>query len=507
MKSSIADLVMQRTLADLDHESESLDELTITIPNCGHVFTVETLDGHCELDQYYRRDGPDGRWLGLEAPPPGFRQPPTCPTCRSAITAPRYGRAFKRADLDILENNVAFHMSKSLKAVQVKMDIVSKPTLERTVRELAAEIKSAPLKISTKELKVLQRDQGALLRSTRNIPLTLQQIDPLNSKLHGLPADEAKALKKVILALFTAYKDTALASQTRSAHSHAWEASFAYLYQKEMDDIAANPVNAPRNPQEYAMRAARMKVGQPPPRADKRFLVEAFWTTINIRLSIAALAGTWVDAVNNRAKYPPANRRVWASYVVFVLRSCAADAELALQITQESESFRQEASTVLLLMRVELEQFRFNVQMTKQSTAKMKAEGRTKLADTAREKRVGAEQRIAAVRAQGERRRGAKDWLHSDCVEPAQAILNDWKALERSLRNDTFYEPVSFEELTQIVKGLNFCEFELFCHAPNRLLMCVILLSAYRSLLQMSQRARLRHHRGEPRLAVAVSRI
>ncbi|KAM5531281.1 hypothetical protein V8D89_015082 [Ganoderma adspersum] len=467
MKSNVVDLVMQRTMADLDHESESLDELTITIPSCGHVFTVETLDGHCELDQYYRREGPDGKWLGLEAPPPGFRQPPTCPTCRSAITAPRYGRAFKRADLDILENNVAFHMSKSLKAVQAKLDAVSKPTLERTVKKLAADIKAAPLKISTKELKGLQRDQGALLKSTRFIPLTLQHIDPLNNHLHGLPTDEARAVKKVVLALFTAYKDTVLASQTRSAHSHAWEASFAYLYQKEMDDIVANPDKAPRNPQEYAMRIARLKVGQPPPRADKRFLVEAFWTTINIRLSIAALTETWVDTVSGRTKYPPGNRRVWASYVVFILRSCAADAELALQITRESESFRQEASTVLLLMRVELEQFRFNVHMTKQSTAKMTTEGRAKLADTAKEKRMSGEQQIAAVRERGERRRGAKDWLGSDFVGPALAILKDWKALERSLRNDTFYEPVSLEELTQIVKGLNFSHTGHFYKCPN----------------------------------------
>nr|VWP02491.1 Putative type IV pilus protein [Ganoderma boninense] len=458
---------MQRTLADLDHGSEGLDELIITIPSCGHVFTVETLDGHCELAQYYQRDGSDGKWLGLEAPPPGFRQPPTCPTCRSAITAPRYGRVFKRADLDILENNVAFHMSKSLKAVQAKMDTVSKPTMKRTVEELAADIKAAPLKISTKELKGLQRDQGVLLKSARSIPLILRHIDPLNNGLHGLPADEAKALKKVILVLFAAYKDAALTSQIRSAHSHAWEASFAYLYQKEMDDIVANPVNAPRNPQEYAMRIARMKVGQPPPRADKRFLVEAFWTTINIRLSVASFTGTWVEAVTSRPKYPPGNRRVWASYVVFILRSCAADAEIALQITRESESFRQEASTVLLLMRIELEQFRFNVQMSKQTTAKMTDAGRAKLADTAKEKRASAEQRIAAVRARGEGRQGAKNWLHSDFVEPTLAILDDWKALERSLRNDTFYEPVSLEELTQIVKGLNFSHTGHFYKCPN----------------------------------------
>ncbi len=466
---------MGRTLADLDVESDSLDELTITLPNCRHVFTIETLDGVCELKDYYRRDAKGEKWVGLEAPPPGFKQPPACPTCRGAITAPRYGRVFKRADLDILENNVAFHMSKSLGAVRVKLDAISKPQLDTAVKELASKIVAAPLTLSTKELKSLQRSHAGLLQAKRVIPFTLQDIDPLNAKLHGLPNDEAKAWKRIVLPLFNAYKDTATVSQTRSAHSHAWEASFAYLYQKEVDDIVANPVTAPRNPHEYAMRAARLRVGQPPPRADKRFLVESFWTSVNIRLTLVELLGVWLGRISERPekapatrlrgdppvnRYPPANRRIWATYTSFLLRSCAADAELALQITQESESHRQEASTVLLIMRVEMEQFRFNVQMMRQ-THKMNEDNRTKMANSANEKLSGAQERVNEVRMRVARRGKTGElanWMQADFLVPAQAILDDWKALEKSLRRDTFYEPVSLEELTQVVRGLGFCE-------------------------------------------------
>ncbi|EJF65241.1 P-loop containing nucleoside triphosphate hydrolase protein [Dichomitus squalens LYAD-421 SS1] len=469
VKSNVVDLVMQTTMADLDYESESLDNLLITIPNCGHVFTVETLDGHCELTEYYQRDGPDGKWIGLEAPPPGFKKPPTCPTCRGAITAPRYGRAFKRADLDILENNVAFHMSKSLRAVQAKLAAISTPQLETKSKAVASELTFAPLKVSTKVLKALQREQGARIKSIRSVPFTLPEIDPLNAALHGLPSDEARAWKKVVLGLFTAYKDTITASQTRSAHSHAWEASFAYLYQKEMDDIVANPIAAPRNPQEYAIRAARMKVGQPPPRADKRFLVEAFWATINIRLTIASLARTWLEALTKRQKYPPENRRVWATYVHFLLRSCAADAELALRITQESESNRQEAKTALLIMRVELEQFRFNVRMMEQN-GKMSPENRTKMADSALEKISNAHDRVSDLRrrsAARKRRPEETDWMQAEFVAPAQTILDDWRAFERSLRDATFYQPVSLDELTQVVQSLGFTHVGHFYKCPN----------------------------------------
>ncbi|KAH9931167.1 P-loop containing nucleoside triphosphate hydrolase protein [Epithele typhae] len=376
-RADIVDLVMQTTLGDIDFESENTDELLITLPGCGHVFT------------YYRRDN-QGKWIGLQAPPEGFKQPPACPTCRTAITAPRYGRIVKRADLDILENN-------SLKAVHAKLAAVSKDAL-------AAQADAKPSKLSTKEFKALQLEQTALLRKVRATPLSLQEIDPLNAKLHGLPVEEARAWKKL---------DAASSTKLRPAHTHAWEASYTYLYQKEMDEIAANPTTAPRNPNEYAMRVARLKVGQPPPRADKRFLVETFW-----------LATAWLET-----EYPPNNRRMWASY--------------ALDITRASESHRQEAST--------LEQFRFNVQMTKHAAKAITIEARTKLADNAGKKQAAAREEIAGVRA-----RAAAGWRGgaADFMLPAEAIVDDWKALERSLRLDTFYQPVSHQELTEVVKGL-----------------------------------------------------
>ena len=82
-------------------EQGTLDERIITNPDCRHVFTVETLDGHCSMSDYYEQ-GTDGEWKALKLPAPGYKKPPTCPTCRTAIRTPRYGRIYKRADLDIL---------------------------------------------------------------------------------------------------------------------------------------------------------------------------------------------------------------------------------------------------------------------------------------------------------------------------------------------------------------------------------------------------------------------
>lgn len=59
---------------------------------CGHMFTVDYLDDHCRLSDYYARDS-TGRWSSLK-PPPAARGlvPPICPSCSDPITARRYSR-------------------------------------------------------------------------------------------------------------------------------------------------------------------------------------------------------------------------------------------------------------------------------------------------------------------------------------------------------------------------------------------------------------------------------
>ncbi len=90
-----------------------LDDLVITNPSCGDVFTVETLDGLTAIMSFYSKNQEDMKWTGLNAPP-GIVQPPTCPSCHASITCNQYSHITKCANLDILERNIAFHMSQLL---------------------------------------------------------------------------------------------------------------------------------------------------------------------------------------------------------------------------------------------------------------------------------------------------------------------------------------------------------------------------------------------------------
>ena len=119
-KVDIVDFIMQRTLAEIDLNSEDISERLIRLA-CGHIFTVETLDGHCNVSEYYEID-PMGVVTATKAPPVSYQNPPSCPTCRGPITALRYGRVTKRANLDILEQNVASTMSSALEKISPQIE-------------------------------------------------------------------------------------------------------------------------------------------------------------------------------------------------------------------------------------------------------------------------------------------------------------------------------------------------------------------------------------------------
>ena len=451
----IVDLIMNSTLAMVKPENGTLDELLITLPNCRHVFTVETLDGICALHEYYFRDEL-GRWKGLKAPPSEFLKPPACPTCRSAITAPRYGRVFKSADLDILENNVASHMSQSLVYLQSDINTVSKDQLAVHLREAAAKVAIVRHSVP---IKHCQKNQAIALKAIRFSPIPLLTIDPANASLHAISTDEARLWRKVTQKLLGAYNRCVNVANTRSAHLRAWEASFSYLYQREMDTAAEDPEHAPRNPHEYAMRAARMGVGLPQPRADKRFVVEAIWTSITVRLLLVDLTIAWSKALQARERYPAESRRAWATYISFLLRSCAADLDIASTITEESESRRQFTKCALLKMRVDLEQFRFNLETTKQS-GKL-ADVRQKLEERVRSKLNTSLKTVQSVlsrhrRAQNGTSQSEEVWLSANFTQASNVIVKEWETIAQSIRNCTFYQPVSLDELTAIVKSFHF---------------------------------------------------
>ncbi|PCH43423.1 hypothetical protein WOLCODRAFT_164432 [Wolfiporia cocos MD-104 SS10] len=128
-------------------------------------------------------------------------------------------------------------------------------------------------------------------KGNRTTPVERRAFDPANETLHYIPSEEDQLWKKITNKLLSVYNDAAEVVGNRSTQVRAWELpSFSYLYQREMGAALINPRQTPRSPQESAMGVARMGVEQPQPRADKRFVVEATWMTLNLRLTLMCLA-------------------------------------------------------------------------------------------------------------------------------------------------------------------------------------------------------------------------
>lgn len=95
------DFILGSTYADID-----LNENPIIVPSCGHIVTVESMDGHMDLSKFFEV-GDSGAGsehvLGLKPNPSPFSTEDlkSCPNCRSPLrNVNRYGRIVRRAWID-----------------------------------------------------------------------------------------------------------------------------------------------------------------------------------------------------------------------------------------------------------------------------------------------------------------------------------------------------------------------------------------------------------------------
>ncbi|KAG0698145.1 hypothetical protein DFH29DRAFT_943008 [Suillus ampliporus] len=468
-KHHVVDFIMQRTLSEVAPELGTLDEMLITIPSCKHTFTIETLDGHCSMSEFYFQKEPGARWLRMLSPI-GFRKPPTCPTCRSPITAPRYGRISKRADLDILEHNVAARMSQALDRVQTAILRIPEDEMKAAVIREAATIKIRPSKARKSNFQAKARSEE--LKTKREVPISERFLNPANTSVYAIDSVVVQVWGRITHRLFNAYKEAAAVSETRSAHLHAWESAFSFLYHREMTALVDNPTRTPIRPQENAMRLARLQVGQPRPLADRRFIVEAFWCTLHLRLTLITLGRTWLEEVGKReAAYPLYHFQQWANYVKFMLQSCTHDVNKALELARSSESHRQVTKTSLLCMRIELENFRFGLYMSNKFGNI--EEHRSEMVEAAEQYGREAQQLISDVVTAHLTNKVTPSpeeeasWLEENFSRAAYTIVDEWDAIKKAVHGSTFYQEVSLKEQMEIVRAFNFGSTGHFYNCAN----------------------------------------
>ncbi|KAI0071801.1 hypothetical protein K474DRAFT_1630013 [Panus rudis PR-1116 ss-1] len=456
-KDDIVDFIMQQRLRDIDLTSTDIDNRLLTL-QCGHIFTVETLDGHCGMQEYYEVDAM-GKYLRLKAPPINYQKPPTCPLCKGPITALRYGRITKRATLDILEQNIASTMSHSLNDLSSAMEAFTSGTsaAQETAKKMPAHFGG---------MGEGARDKFARTKSDEPLPHQLLTKGAMHN-VHGLAPEECKAWNDILSDALVMYQKVVNIASTRGAHVRAYEAAYTTLFHMEMAAIAADPARANDAPEEYALEAVKAKIGQPPPRADVRFQIEAFFVSLEIRFNIAQIAyarleGLPVASDNEDVKQ---HRQLWCNFLEFLYVSCVNDAGKVLGLAQRSHASRQAARSSTYLMRADFEQARFAL-ISKKNTlylsGKVTDADRKVLAEEVKEKKASLKEDMGKWQLEYLRNRPTKStadmreerlWFDENCGKKLDLWMSECDELEKVIMTGAVYQPLSLQEREDIVRA------------------------------------------------------
>lgn len=159
-----------------------------------------------------------------------YQNPPSCPTCHGPITALRYGRVTKRADLDILEQNVASKMSSELEEIGREVQDIS-AKLKGAKREAKKNPLSPPEKGSEDFDRLVNNRRTRFGKESEPLPHGVLQQTGMKT-IHGFSIKESEAWNnlKVVSELLKQYKKVAEVAGTRGLHARAYDTALATLY-------------------------------------------------------------------------------------------------------------------------------------------------------------------------------------------------------------------------------------------------------------------------------------
>lgn len=459
---------MQRKLAEIDLSSEDISERLIKLA-CGHIFTVETLDGHCNMSEYYEIDLM-GVFTATKAPPVNYQTPPSCPACRGPITALRYGRVTKRANLDILEQNVASKMSSELEKISQEVEKIS-----AKLESAKDDAKKIPFSASEKSPEDLHRlDESRKNQFGREYePLPPDAIhQSAMTTVHGFSGKESREWSNIVRELVKLYRKVAGVARTRGPHVQAYGAALATLYRLELAAIAGDPERACDKPEPVAMGEVNKKIGQPPHKADTRFQVEAFFLSIELRYMLAEIAQSRMGGLNtaSREEDTTTHTQLWRSYASFIYVSCVRDANKALIVAERSTASRLAARARMYMLRGDLESFRFHILTERTSLAQdgvLDDTHRRKLSNRAQQKANATIALMKTLETTYIRSRpyentddliAERAWFAQNCRERGGKYVDEYSKLATYLLTESGYAPLSLQEKADIIKAFGFCK-------------------------------------------------
>ncbi|CAE6460674.1 unnamed protein product [Rhizoctonia solani] len=451
---AVVDMIMQLTLRDVD-DSDSLDAMTITL-KCGHTFTVETLDGITHLGDFYAQNS-EGKWVQAITPETHGenRVRPVCPTCRGDIDALRYGRVCKSSNLAILQHNISSKLSKLLRVAQTTLAealIGLEPAIV-----LAADKCPSYEAPSAADVAKANEALEILLRKQPELPTPSKTLEAL-SEFHGLPPAYTKLWKGVVKKLLQAYRQAQQVTTHRDSTVQTYEASLATLFEEELEYFAAHPTHTSQNIEQRALQLARMRIGQPPPRASLRFTVEAFWVTIRVLISLAETANHASKTIRNGRPDSIKNCTPWSNLAEYFLQRAVHDSRTALNLAERSESWNKAAKCQVIAMQAQFELVSHKCRTTIEHGRLTAATKVDLMGMCTQEFEAAQDLRMKVAREYVDR--GANDsrsrmqWIEDNFLKPTVQILDSWKELKQAVESGVWYSTLTKEESRDIMRAL-----------------------------------------------------
>ncbi|GES78947.1 P-loop containing nucleoside triphosphate hydrolase protein [Rhizophagus clarus] len=287
VKEQIVDIYEFRTFAEIDLEKER-----IIILDCGHVFTMETMDHHMEMENYYQ--GGYGNWTDLVmlSSKSGENKIMTCPSCRAPIKSKRYGRSIKKRILDTQNKKFLTkydlhlrYQRDALEKIQTKIEVNRPKLLEKFKNKIYP--KSSNRKIED--------------RNTMDTNKTVPEVDISEKfyqieKYNSIPEQHANLWKNHVRELLNSYQQLMMimSDSKNPPYKKAFEAAVTRLYNEkskvQFDSLINNIENlhiieeteSPENQKKRFEQSLR-DVGLIAPQFDRRLYLDAFFEIVNIQ--------------------------------------------------------------------------------------------------------------------------------------------------------------------------------------------------------------------------------
>jgi hypothetical protein len=242
-KSQVVDIIVQETFGDVDWNVHRLIVL-----ECGHCFTMESMDSHMELEKYYvgkfDSETNETTWIGLKAPPEEISKVKCCPNCRHPINnIYRYGRVSKKMALDAAKMNFLQKYTRTLKNVQDKLERLVESLNYRRKQFVDRIVKSAS--VVDKNGKLIGKEYYKSQALNTKVPELTPAQQFAEIEHHGISKAHEKLWAKHVVQLITCYQDIfIIMSDTKDPpYKLAFDAAVVNLYrvrsaiETDIDDI------------------------------------------------------------------------------------------------------------------------------------------------------------------------------------------------------------------------------------------------------------------------------